>query len=62
MRKSEFCSCKVVEKPSGEIIGLIDFRIGEESYLSLLMIHNDYANRGFGKQIYKAFEEYVKIR
>lgn len=61
MKKINFCSCKVVEKSSGKIIGIIDFKIGEETYLSLLMIHNDYKDKGFGKLVYQAFEEYVKL-
>lgn len=40
MKKVDFYSCKVVEKISDKIIGVIDFKLGEETYLSLLMIHN----------------------
>lgn len=53
-------SGKIVEKSSGKIIGVIDFKVGEESYLSLLMIHNDFRGKGFGKLIFQGFEEYVK--
>lgn len=60
MKKTSFYSCKVVEKSSGKIIGIIDFKTGEETYLSLLMIHNDYKNRGIGKLVYRALEEYVR--
>ncbi|OGO77318.1 MAG: GNAT family N-acetyltransferase [Clostridiales bacterium GWB2_37_7] len=60
MKKVDFYSCKVVEKSSGKLIGVIDFKIGEETYLSLLMIHNDYKNKGFGGFIYKALEDYAK--
>ncbi|MBU3143774.1 GNAT family N-acetyltransferase [Clostridium sp. CF012] len=60
MKKANFYSCKVVEKSSDKIIGIVDFKIGEETYVSLLMIHNDYKNKGFGKLIYRALEEYVK--
>lgn len=60
MRKINFSSCKVVEKISGKIIGIIDFKIDKETYLSLLMLHNDYKNKGFGKVIYKSLEEYAK--
>ncbi|MBZ9637485.1 GNAT family N-acetyltransferase [Clostridium sp. FP1] len=59
MKKADFYSCKVVEKSPGKIIGIIDFKIGEETYLSLLMIHNDYKNKGFGRLIYQALEEYI---
>ena len=60
MKRNNFYSCKVVEKSSGKIIGVVDFKIGEETYVSLIMIHNDYKNKGFGKLIYEALEEYVK--
>ena len=62
MKRAGFCSCKAVDKNSRKIVGIIDFKIDEEAYLSLLMIHKDYENMGFGKQIYKAFEEYAKSR
>ncbi|WAH40024.1 GNAT family N-acetyltransferase [Alicyclobacillus fastidiosus] len=62
MKSLGFSSCKVLRKDVQKIVGIIDFKIDEESYLSLLMIHKDYANRGFGKQIYKAFEEYAISR
>lgn len=61
MRKVNFYSCKVVEKSSDRIIGIIDFKIGNEVYLSLLMLHNDYRNEGLGNLIYNALEEYVRL-
>lgn len=60
MKKHEFISCKIVEKNSGKIIGIIDFKIGEETYLSLLIIHNEYKNKGYGKLIYKSLEQYIR--
>lgn len=60
MKEIGFCSGKIVEKSSGRIIGVMDFKVGEESYLSLLMIHNDFKGKGFGKLIFQAFEEYAK--
>ena len=61
MKQSGFLSCKAVEKESGNIIGVIDFKVEEETYLSLLMIHGEAQNQGIGKQIYDAFEEYAKL-
>lgn len=61
MKETGFYSCKIVEIPSGRIIGIIDFKIGEEIYLSLLMIHKDFKYRGYGRLILQAFEEYIKI-
>ena len=60
MKELDFLSCKIVEISSGRIIGIIDFNIGEEAYLSLLILHNDYKGKGIGKQIVQAFEEYCK--
>jgi len=60
MKKVGFYSCKIVEILSGKTIGIIDFKIGEETYLSLLMIHKDFKCTGYGKLILHAFEEYAK--
>jgi len=60
MKEIGFYSGKIVEKSSGKKIGVMDFKVGEESYLSLLMIHNDFKGKGFGKRIFQAFVEYVK--
>ncbi|MTI70536.1 MAG: GNAT family N-acetyltransferase [Firmicutes bacterium] len=59
MKKADFYSCKVIEKSSEKLIGVIDFKTGEETYLSLLMIHNDYKGKGFGKLIYQTLEKYI---
>lgn len=37
----------------------MDFKLGEETYLSLLMIHDSLKSKGLGNLIFKAFEEYV---
>ena len=59
MKQSGFLSCKAMDKKSGNTIGIIDFKVGEETYLSLLTIHEEAQNQGIGKQIYDAFEEYA---
>ena len=59
MKQSGFLSCKAVGKKSGNIIGIIDFKVEEETYLSQLMIHGEAQNQGIGRGIYDAFEEYV---
>lgn len=60
MKKFGFYSCKIVEIRTGNIIGIIDFKFNDETYLSLLMIHGNFQGKGFGKLIYQEFEEYVK--
>lgn len=60
MKKVNFDSCKIVEMNSGKIIGIIDFRIEKETYLSLLILHQGYKEKGIGKLIIQAFEEHAK--
>lgn len=60
MKQAGFYSCKVVHKKTKNIIGVLDFALKEESYLSLLMIHNKHKNKGYGKEIYSKFENYVR--
>jgi L-amino acid N-acyltransferase YncA len=60
MKGAGFHSCKIVERSSGKIVGIIDFRTGEETYLSLLMIHNDFKSKGLGRLIFHSFEKYIK--
>jgi len=60
MREIGYLSCKIVDRSTLKIIGILDFKVDEEIYLSLLMIHNDFKGKGFGKIIFQLFEEYVK--
>lgn len=60
MKEAGFYSCKVVAKKEEKIIGLLDFSLKEEAYLSLLMIHDSYKNKGYGKEIYLEVEKYIK--
>ena len=59
MKDVVFKSCKIVDKKTRKIIGLLDFKIEKESYLSILMIHDTYKKQGVGRLIYKKFEEYL---
>jgi GNAT superfamily N-acetyltransferase len=60
MRDIGFHSCKIVETTRGKTVGIMDFKVDKETYLSLLMIHKDFQGKGFGKLIYQGFEQYVK--
>ena len=60
MRNEGFYSCKVVQKSSNSIVGLIDFKVEKETYLSLLMINNKCRGQGIGAIIYKSLEMYIK--
>ncbi|MDF9842063.1 MULTISPECIES: GNAT family N-acetyltransferase [unclassified Paenibacillus] len=60
MRELNFLSCKIVQKISGRIIGVIDFLPGTETYLSLLLLDQEYQAKGLGKEIYSSFEGYIR--
>jgi GNAT superfamily N-acetyltransferase len=59
-RELGFCCCKIVCSASGLTIGFLEFKLSEETYLSLLMLHKDYQNSGVGKEVLQAFEAYAK--
>lgn len=61
-RDAGFWSCKVVAKRTGRIIGLMDLKIGAETYLSLLMVHRNHAHQGIGQQVYRELEAYARSR
>lgn len=61
-KESGFYTCKIVLKETEKIIGLIDFSLKKECYLSLIMIHNDYKKMGYGKEIYLGFENLLKSK
>ena len=60
MEKIGFKSCKVIDRKTEDILGIIDFKIDEETYLSLFMIHNNFQGKGIGRIIYDEFEQYIK--
>lgn len=60
MKKIDFYTFKIIEKSSGKAVGFFDIKVSEESYLSLLMIHNDYQSKGYGKEIYIKLDAYLR--
>ena len=60
MKGIGFLSCKVVHKGSDTSVGILDFAVKEESYLSLLVLHADYRNSGLGSEVYRGFEHFAK--
>lgn len=60
MKDIGFSSYKIIDIKTGKIIGIMDFKLGEETYLSLLIIHSDLQGKGYGKLIFQEFEEYIK--
>lgn len=62
MKEVGFYSCKIIDKNTGKIVGLIEFNGKKNTYLSLLMIHNDYKSNGIGNIIYQGFERYALSR
>jgi len=44
----------------GPAIGFMDFKVSEETYLSLLMLLGGRQRRGIGREVYRGFEEYIR--
>lgn len=57
MKEAGFVSCVVIDLFMQKIEGLIEFRPGEEVYLSLLMLDKEDCGRGEGRELYELFEE-----
>jgi len=60
MRKAGFCSCAIVNAESAKIQGILDYRSGQEAYLSLIMIDARLQGRGIGRSIYFNFEQQMR--
>lgn len=60
MRECGFTSGKVVLKDSGKTIGVLDFLVDEECYLSLLMVHSNQRYLGHGSEVYEGFEAFAR--
>jgi hypothetical protein len=60
MKGIGFIPCKLVLKATNALVGILDFSVKEESYLSLLMLHSDYCEKGYGSEVYQGLEDFVK--
>ncbi len=58
-KRAGFISHKIIDLESSSLIGFIDFKIGNEIYLSLLMLGREYSGRGIGRVVYKLFEKNI---
>ncbi len=45
---------------NGKEIGMCEYKIGYDVYISLLIVNKDFQNRGIGSQIYKLLESKFK--
>lgn len=54
MRRAGFEACVIED--GGQAVGVLDYRSGEEAYLSLLMLHAGWQGQGMGSRVYAAFE------
>jgi len=60
MLERGFLRCKILEAEKSPAIGFLDFKISEETYLSLLILHGSQQRRGIGEEILFGFEEYIR--
>ena len=56
MCKVGFHSCVIVDRENSMIQGILDYKPGQEVYLSLIMIAADLQGKGVGCKIYSDFE------
>ncbi|MBS5938764.1 MAG: GNAT family N-acetyltransferase [Clostridium sp.] len=55
-------SSLVIKNNEGNIVGICDFKIGDEVYLSLLMIDANLKGNGLGRIIYNQLEKIFKTK
>ncbi|MCQ4923614.1 GNAT family N-acetyltransferase [Tissierella carlieri] len=60
MKAIDFKILVAKENESNVVIGFIDIGLMEECYLSLLMVHNEFRCKGYGKEIYDALEDCLR--
>lgn len=56
MQKAGFCSCVIVDQDSSMVQGVIDYKPGQEVYLSLIMLTAALQGKGVGSMVYSLFE------
>lgn len=61
MRNMAFNS-SIIKDSEGKIVGICDFKIGDEVYLSLLMIDAKLKGNGLGSTIYNQLEKVFKSK
>jgi len=62
MQKLGFSSCKIVDIEFNEVVGFMDFKISEETYLPLIIIDGQKKTKGIGSEVLKCFEKYAKAQ
>lgn len=60
MRRIGFRSCLIIDNDSKKPCGLLDFKVDEEAYLSLLMLPATLQGKGLGREIFTFTESYLR--
>lgn len=60
MEKVGFCSCVIVNEETQTVQGVLEYKSGEEVYLSLLMLVAELQGKGIGKEVYSLFESMMR--
>lgn len=60
MQAVGFLSCVIVDRAGKRICGVLDYRPGEEVYLSLFMLASGLQRKGLGHKIYLEFERQMR--
>ena len=57
MEKMGFLPCVIEDSPAGDVLGVLDYRPGEEVYLSLLLLDAPRQRQGLGRAVFHQFEK-----
>ncbi len=62
MKRLHFTTCVIQKQDTKEIIGVMDYKVDETVYLSLIMINSEYQKSGIGTKVYLQFEETMRLQ
>lgn len=54
-----FNSCVIVNRENQAVQGVLEYKVGEETYLSLLILAADLQGQGVGRDVYACFESEI---
>jgi len=60
MREMGFSTWVIVQKKDNSVQGILEYKSGQEVYLSLLMLSASIQRQGIGRDVYRHFEKSMK--
>jgi ribosomal protein S18 acetylase RimI-like enzyme len=60
MKEIDFVTYKIVDRNSGKLLGIFDFKSDTNAYLSILILHKDCKGKGVGSHFIETLFTYLK--